>query len=162
MTPLLRNLTRWLLAFALACTAAAQQPVPVGKGSYASEPPPGLMMDRKKGIDAVAEVESRRVYLVKDEGGPIPSNKWFQNLIFQQYGTGLWSMPHKVDATPEGIEVFFPTKPDNGGTHFPAAFPLVVTADNFKPTDSRAKAWSDWMVSFRMPESDQRRMDVTL
>src|SRR3954451_16076138 len=147
MTPLLR-VSPWLI---LATTAAAQQPVLVGKGSYASEPPAGLMLDRKKGVDAVAETESRRVYLVKDHGQPIPSNKWFQNLVFQQYGTGLWAMPHKVDATAEGIEVFYPTTFDGGGTRSVAEFPLVLGGKDFRPTDSRAKHWSDWLVSFRMP-----------
>src|SRR4051812_25448523 len=82
-----------------------QEIVPVGKGSYAATSPLGLMVDKKANIDRVAEVENRKLYLVKDDGRPIPSNKWFQNLLFQQYGVGLWAMPHKVDATKEGIEV---------------------------------------------------------
>lgn len=152
----------WLLALALVSTVAAQQPVPIGKGSYASEPPAGLMMDRKKGVDAVAETESRRVYLVNDDGQPIPSNKWFQNLIFQQYGTGLWAMPHKVDATKEGLEIFHPISFSGDGTRSLAEFPLIVTGRDFQPQDSRAKSWTDWTVAFRMFESETRFMDVTL
>jgi len=140
----------------------SQQPVSVGKGSYASSPPPGLVVDKKRNVDLVEEVEKRRLYLVNDEGGPIPSNKWYQNVIFNQYGTGLWAMPHKVDATAEGIEVFYPTKFDGGGTRSIAEFPLVIGGKGFKPIDSRAKAWTDWTVVFRSFESDQRFVDVTL
>lgn len=140
--------------------ALAGEPVPVGKGSYASSPPPGQMMDKKR--DLVDETEKRQLYLVKDDGAPIPSNKWYQNLIFQKYGTGLWAMPHKVDATAEGIEIFYSTKFSGDGSRMIAEFPLVVTGKDFKPVDSRAKQWTDWTVAFRMFESDNRFMDVTL
>jgi endoglucanase Acf2 len=152
-----------LLVCSLLSTAAlSQQPVAVGKGSYASAPPPGQIVDQKTGVDRVAEVEYRRLYLVKDDGRPVPSNKWFQNLVFQQYGTGLWSMPHKVDATNEGIEIFQPTSFSGDGVRAVTEFPLVITGRDFKPVDSRAKNWTDWTVSFRSFESDSRYMDVTL
>lgn len=150
------------LAILLPGHARAQEPVAVGRGSYASYPPPGLVVDRQKNIDRVQETEQRKLYLVKDDGRPIPSNKWYQNLLFQQFGTGLWAMPHKVDATREGIEIFFPTRPDGTGTRLVTDFPLVVTGQDFKPQDSRAKAWTDWTVSFRLFETDSRFMDVTL
>ena len=142
--------------------AGAQQPVVVGKGSYASAPTPGLMMDKKRNVDLVEEVEKQRLHLVKDDGRAIPSNKWFQNLIFQQYGTGLWAMPHKVDATGEGIEIFHATTFSGDGVRAITEFPLVITGRDFKPVDSRAKDWKDWTVSFRSFESDARFMDVTL
>jgi endoglucanase Acf2 len=142
--------------------ARAQEPVAVGKGSYASTPPPGLMVDKKRNVDLVEEVEKRRLYLVKDDGAPVPSNKWYQNLIFQPYGTGLWAMPHKVDATAEGIEIFQASTFSGDGMRAIAEFPLVVTGQGFKPADSRAKAWTDWTVAFRMFESDTRHLDVTL
>ncbi|MEI7731676.1 MAG: glycosyl hydrolase [Verrucomicrobiota bacterium] len=157
--------TNSILTFSivLSCVSIfAQQPVVVGKGSYASFPPPGQMMDKKQNVDRVEETEKRKLYLVKDDGRPIPSNKWYQNLLFQQYGTGLWAMPHKVDATKEGIELFYPTKPNGDGTRMVTEFPLVITGKDFKPVDSRAKAWTDWTVSFRPFESDSRFMDVTL
>ena len=150
----------WLLG--LSCAAIAQEPVAAGQGSYASFPPPGSALDRQKNLDRVAETEKRRLYLVNDDGGPIPTTKWYQNLIFQQYGTGLWSYPHKVDATKEGLEIFHPSKPIGDGTRMVAEFPLVITAGDFKPQDSRAKAWTDWTIAFRMFESDRRFMDVTL
>lgn len=155
---------RVFLALCAACVVPvlAQQPVPMVKGSYAASPPTGLVVDRKRNVDLVAETENRKLYLVNDDGRPIPSNKWYQNLLFQQYGTGLWAMPHKVDATREGIELYFADRFDAGGSRVLAEFPLVVAGKDFKPIDSRAKQWTDWTVAFRMFESDNRFMDVTL
>lgn len=140
----------------------ALEPVAIGKGSYAASPPPGLVVDNKRKVDLVEEVEKRKLYRVKEDDRPIPSNKWYQNLLFQQYGTGLWAMPHKVDATKEGFEVFYPTTFSGDGTRSLAEFPLVIGGKDFKPTDSRAKHWADWMVSFRLPESETKFVDVTL
>ena len=148
--------------FATAISSPAQQPVAVGKGSYASAPPAGQMMDKKRNVDIVDEVEKRQLFLVQDDGRPIPSNKWFQNLLFKQFGTGLWAMPHKVDATAEGIEIFQPNSFSGDGVRTIAEWPLVITGKDFKPADSRAKDWTDWTVSFRSFESDARFMDVTL
>jgi hypothetical protein len=78
----------------IACPAHSQEPVRVGAGSYAASPPPGLVVDKKRNVDLVAETEARRLYLVEDDGRPIPSNKWYQNVIFNQYGTGLWASAH--------------------------------------------------------------------
>ena len=151
-----------LIVLSLAQCVVAQESIAVGQGSYAAQPPRGKVMDDKRRVDLVEETETRKLYLVEDDGRPIPSNKWYQNLLFQQYGTGLWSLPHKVDATAEGIEIFYPTQPDAGGTRMVAEFPLIVGGKDFRPTDSRAKQWTDWTVSFRMPESAARFMDVTL
>jgi endoglucanase Acf2 len=152
----------WAALVLWSVCASAQEPVAVGKGSYASFPPPGLVVDRAKNIDQVKETEERKLYLVNDDGRPIPSNKWYQNLILNQYGTGLWAMPHKVDATKEGIEVFYATTYSGDGQRSLAEFPLVITGKEFKPVDSRAKTWTDWTIAFRSYESDTRFMDVTL
>lgn len=150
-----------LLVLASTFPALAEIPVTVGKASYAPTPPLGRMMDEKRKVDLVEEVEKRPLFLVKDDGRPIPSNKWYQNLIFQKFGTGLWAMPHKVDATAEGIEIFHATTFSGDGVRAITEWPLVVTGSEFKPVDSRAKEWSDWAVSFRSYESDTRFMDVT-
>jgi endoglucanase Acf2 len=159
---LLRPFALSLVFVSLASVAGAQEPVAVGRGSYASQPPKGKVVDAKRNVDLVEEVETRPIYLVKDDGRPIPTNKWYENLLLKQYGTGLWALPHKVDATPEGIELFFPTGADAGGTRMIAEFPLVLGGKNFRPVDSRAKQWSDWTIAFRLHESDERHVDVTL
>jgi len=135
-------------------------PVPVGKGSYASFPPPGIHVDTKTGEDMVAKADGRKLYLVKPDDRAIPSNKWYNNCIYQQYATGLWAVPQKVNASAKGIEIVFPEKPAGNG--FAADAGLVITGKDFKPIDSRCKDWTDWTVTFRSFESDSRYMDVTL
>jgi hypothetical protein len=96
MLRLLKTCVSVALSLSAASFVFAQQPVGIGMGSYASAPPPGRMVDKKSGVDLVDAVEKRRLFLVKDDGRAIPSNKWFQNLIFNQYGTGLWAMPQRL------------------------------------------------------------------
>lgn len=151
-----------LLILTAISASVSQEAVTVGKGSHAATAPTGVMMDAKRGVDLVAETEGRKLFLVEDDGRPVPSNKWYQNLLFQQYGTGLWAMPHRVDATREGVEIFHATGFSGDGVRAIAEWPLVVTGRDFSPKDSRAKAWSDWSVSFRCFESESRFMDVTL
>jgi endoglucanase Acf2 len=152
-----------LLAIIWGChTLHAQEAVSVGRGSYAAKPPLGKVVDNNRKVDLVQEVEESKLYLVNDDGRPIPSNKWYQNLLLKQYGTGLWSLPHKVDATNQGLELYYPTQFAGDGTRMIADFPLLLTAKEFRPIDSRAKSWSDWLVSFRLFESEQKYIDVTL
>ena len=140
--------------------AQAPVPVPVGKGSYASFPPPGIHVDNKTGEDMVAKADGRPLYLVKKDDRAVPSNKWYNNVIYNQYGTGLWPMPHRVSATKTGIEITFPEK--SAGDHFATDAPLIISGKNFNPVDSRCKNWTDWTVTFRSYESDSKYMDVTL
>src|SRR2546423_1222402 len=97
-----------------------------GRSVFGRQIQKSVVAEKKRKVDLVEEIEKQKLYLVADDGRPIPSNKWYQNLLFKQYGTGLWAMPHKVDATAEGIEVFYPTTFDGGGTRSVAEFPLVI------------------------------------
>jgi endoglucanase Acf2 len=156
------KIMRWFTALASSVICLAQEPVSVGSGSYSSTPPIGKMVDKKTGVDAVDAVEKQPLYLVKDDGRAIPSNEWFQNLLLKQFGTGLWAMPHRVDATKEGIEIFQVKAFSGDGVRAIPEFPLVITGRDFKPQDSRVKDWSDWAVSFRSFENETRFIDVTL
>ena len=64
-----------------------QEAVKVGKGSYAAFPPPGMVKD--KGVDKIAEFENAPVYLVKNDGRPIPSNQWFVRLLNDPFGRAI-------------------------------------------------------------------------
>jgi hypothetical protein len=156
-----------LLSFLSGCLGLGmvvdgQEVVRVGEGSYAAGPPVGKMVDGKTKVDAVVETEGRRLYLVEEGDRAVPSNKWYQNLLLKQYGTGMWAMPHRVDATKEGIEIFYSTSYSGDGVRALTEFPLVVGGEGFRPVDSRVKGWGDWSVAFRSYESEGRWMDVTL
>lgn len=140
----------------LAAAVRSQELVPVGKGSYAGSIPPGAAQGKAEATD------NRPLYFVKNDDRPVPSNKWYQNLILQKFAVGLWAYPHRVDASDEGLAVYFPTKWKPDGSELFADYPLLIGGKDFKPVDARAKEWSDWLVSFRLAETAEKRFDVTL
>lgn len=139
-----------------AFVAFSQEPIRVGKGSYASFPPPGAAEGK------AIMTEDRPLNLDEKTDRPIPSNKWFQNLLFQKYAVGLWAMPHRVDTSSDGITVHYPALWRKDGTQMDTTHHLLIGAENFIANRARAKTWSDWLVSFRLDESSDSWMDVTL
>ena len=134
----------------------AQVVVPAGKGSYASFPPPGEANGKP------AAFEKKTLYLVKEDDRPIPSNKWWTQLLVNKFARSLWSYPFKVDTSEKGLEIYFPIRWSPAGNDPLCEFPLTVTGNEFKPVDARAKDWSDWLLSFRLGETADKFMDVTL
>lgn len=147
-------------ACGLACAQAAptsKQPVPVavGKGSYASFPPP----DAGKGV---ADVLAKPLSLDNPNHRAVPTNQWWTNLITDKFAGQLWAFPLMVRADPEGINVFYPIKWNDRGTDPVSDLPLAVHGADFHPTGTRARTWGDWTVTFREAESDAKYIDVTL
>ncbi|MCW3098202.1 MAG: hypothetical protein JWL77_3820 [Chthonomonadaceae bacterium] len=143
----------FLLLFAVGCHA--QSVVAVGKGAYASSPPASVG-------EKVLGFQKRELFLVKDDGRPIPTNKWWSQLIISRFARSLWAYPLKVDTSEKGLDLFFPTRWGSDGRDPVSDLPLNVSGTDFKPVDARAKDWSDWTVSFRMAESSVKYVDVTL
>jgi endoglucanase Acf2 len=142
-----------MLFFVLPCTA--QDAVQVGKGAYASEPP-----DTAGG--KVKQIQSQTLYLVNEDDRPIPTNKWWTQLVVSKFAKGLWSYPYRCDTSEKGVDIYYPIKWDNAGDGPVHDLPLTVSGKDFTPADARTKDWSDWLVSFRMAESADKYMDVTL
>jgi len=133
-----------------------QDAISIGKGSYASFPPPGIAKGKPE------EVNNRPLFLVNEDDRPIPTNKWWTQLIVSRFAKELWAYPFRVDPSEKGLAIYYPQtwKPEGNG---PACdLPLTITGKNFQPADSRAKDWSDWLVSFRLGASADSYMDVTI
>ncbi|MCW3052911.1 MAG: hypothetical protein JWN14_2081 [Chthonomonadales bacterium] len=141
------------LLFAVRCHA--QSVVQMGKGSYASSPPASMG-------EKVQAFQKRDLFLVKDDGRPIPTNKWWSQLVVSRFARSLWAYPLKVDTSEKGLDLFFPVRWGSDGRDPVSDLPLNVSGANFKPVDARAKDWSDWAVSFRMAETPTKYLDVTL
>jgi len=139
----------------LGVPCSAQNAVNVGKGSYAESPPAGAG-------DNLGKIESQQLFLVKDDGRPLPSNKWWTQLLVSRYAKMLWAYPFRVDTGETGVDLLFPIKWQPQGNDPQCDYPLTVGGKDFRPEDSRAKDWSDWTVSFRMGQSPEQYMDVTL
>lgn len=134
----------------------AQDAVPAGKGSYASFPPP----DAAKG--KAAEMNNRPLFLVNADERPIPTNKWWTQLVVSRFAKELWTYPFRVDPSEKGLALYYPQEWKREGNGPVCDLPLTVTGKDFRPADSRAKDWSDWLVSFRLGETPDRFVDVTI
>lgn len=143
----------FLLLITLSC--AAQNVVPVGKGSYASSPPSSTG-------DKLRAFETKELFLVKETDQPIPTNKWWTQLVVSRFARSLWSYPLRVDTSEKGLDVFFPIRWQSDGQDPLCDFPLNAGGKDFTPHDARAKNWSDWTCSFRMAQSPDKYFDVTL
>jgi len=131
--------------------------VHLGKGSYAASIPTDA-------DDIVEQFNNRPIYLLNRNGRPLPSNKWWTQLLVARYAKSLWTYPLRVETAEEGLSVCFPVKWNESGSDPVTDFPLTLGAANFKAQGPRVKDWSDWLVTFRMQGSVEtdRYMDVTL
>ena len=139
--------------------AGAPVPVPVGKGSYASFPPPGAA----KGKPTEMEAKAATLNLLTKDNRPIPTNKWWTHLLFAKPNdkVGLWSYPMRVETNAKGLGLFFPTEWSKDGKSPVAEFPLGVSAKDYPSGPALVKDWTDWTIVFRMGSAD-KYMDVTL
>jgi len=151
------TLTACLLLISTLPTSA-QEPVPVGKGSYASFPPPGVARGKPE------EVEKTDLNLIPQPDRPIATNKWWTHLLFAKdtRPVGLWPYPMRADTTSTGLDIFFPTRWDNSGDSTVCEFPLKLGAKDFLPPKAKVKEWTDWTIAFELGDTPEKSMDVTL
>lgn len=135
---------------------AKPEVVAIGKGSYASFPPPQVEKVSR-------ETLTRTLYLMPEAAKrPIPTNQWWTHLLIDRYSGRLYPFPHQIRTDKEGIEFFFPWRWNGSGSDPEFENPLRISGENFQPADARAKSWSDWLLTFRLAESDTKFFDVTL
>ena len=139
---------------------SAQTAIPIGAGSYTSFPPASA------GGTAIATA-NQSLYVVSNNV-PIPSNKWWTDLVINQYAGNLWASPLAVSANAQGINISrpnFDTVYDGAhsflGVNFQPDVPFSIQGQGFSPADARALNWGDWTVTFRMQQASQF-MDVTI
>ena len=148
----IRDALTALALFAAAAPCAGQQAVSVGKGSYAASPPNGMN----------AGIDSKQLHIVNLGDRPVPSNQYWTQLVVSQFAKTLWTYPLRIDPSQKGLEIYYPTKWSHAGNDPACDNPLVISGSDFHPNESPAKDWSDWLMSFRLRESDNKYMDVTL
>jgi endoglucanase Acf2 len=92
---------------ATAVVPDASAPVPVGGGSYAATPPKSL--DRP-GRD-VTGVVNKKLYIDSSMSGePVPTNKWWTDLVVNKFSGNLWADPFVVSNTELGTRIAYPTE----------------------------------------------------
>ena len=146
-------------------------PVAVGQGSYATRPPrdqaarPGVK--GQEGWGDLSQVFTHMKLWVSDEkGGPIPSTDWWTSLVTRQWSGQMWAYPSMIQAEPNGVAISYPktwSLAGNGKTmKMESASRLLVRGKNFKPDGAYADAWSDWLVSFKLPQSPDVYLKATM
>ena len=87
-------------------------PVAVGGGSYAQSPPKSL--DRE-GHDVTAIVNKKLYIDGSLSGEPVPTNKWWSDLIVSKYSGDLWADPSVVSNSAAGTKISYPTQWNESG-----------------------------------------------
>jgi len=134
-------------------TVRGQEVVAVGKGSYASSPP-------SQAGKGAAEMMRRTFPIVGEfKGKAVPTNQYWTWLLNGKIGGDLWVDPLRVDSTPAGLDIFYPTR---WADHDPVCEqPLKVEGVDFKANEVHVTRWGDWNVSFAV-KGGAGEMEVTL
>jgi endoglucanase Acf2 len=90
-----------------AAEPGASTPVAVGGGSFAAAPPKSL--DRE-GHDVSAVVDKKLYIDASVSGEPVPTNKWWSDLIVSKFSGNLWADPFVVSNTELGTRIAYPTE----------------------------------------------------
>ena len=87
---------------------SAQQAIQLGAGSYAEYPPESVWDEDGYFAKNYRWFKDnwQHLYLHPDaRQKPLPTNKWWTNYVFSQYGGNAWAYPHAVSADNEGIDI---------------------------------------------------------
>jgi len=90
----------------------ASTPVAVGGGSFAAAPPKTL--DRE-GHDISAVVDKKLYIDASQSGEPVPTNKWWSDLLVSKFSGNLWADPLVVSNSELGTRVAYPTEWNSNG-----------------------------------------------
>ena len=163
----------FVLAALVAMTAYAQQPIPVGSGSYASYVPLSKSRTSEHGGCQAYQMEHRRLYLpdslLMRLGSPdgskqgtlaLPTNDWWTYTLVNEWTGKIWTYPGWVEAKDGEVQIGYPTYWEPTGCEVKWDTPLKVTFTNTltgKPArfqEALVDNWSDFMMSFIMQEGD--------
>jgi endoglucanase Acf2 len=147
---------------AVALSLSAQQPVKVGKGSYAEYTPLYKSRTDEHSGDQSRFMETRKIYVTeKQQGLPIPTNDWWTDILTTQYSGNLWAYPQMVKAEEYGVSVAFPKEWEATGHEIKWQSQIEILGKKFNPASAEANDWHDWGFNFRMKDND-KEMFVTL
>ncbi len=151
-----------LLLATLSLSAAAQQPVAVGSGSYAEYTPLCKSKTDAHNGDKSRYMENRRIYMADSKAGePIPTNDWWTNLLVDTYSGILWTYPQVVCAEGDGIYVAHPSHWSSDGCEMKYDTRITVKGRKFHPANAIADDWSDWGLRMQLADGD-KAMNVTM
>ncbi|MBP9016816.1 MAG: carbohydrate-binding protein [Paludibacteraceae bacterium] len=95
-----------------------QNSISVGSGSFAEYPPVSVWDEDGYFAKTYRWFHDNWSNLYIHENArhkPLPTNKWWTNYVFSQYGGDAWAYPHAVSADNEGINIKIPSGFQGGG-----------------------------------------------
>ena len=150
--------------------------VPLGAGSYASEPPypTDIQVKDQQGNVLSTHPDTTRydfyyrspLYIsraAKQNHTPVPTNDWWTDLLINGKNGGvMWVYPLVLDPDPSGFNLNFPNTIDvsnpgangrQGGYDMHYGGNLRITAAGYKPNTALAESWSDWGLVMSLPDT---------
>lgn len=140
---------------ALCALGFAQTPISVGKGSYASAPPP----EAGSAVDSFQRIS--RLDVLPTETRPIPTNDWWSYVLVNPFAGDLWSHPLVTAPDAQGVRFWYPIAPAANGDGMQRGDPIRISGTGFSPTRDLAADWGDWHVVVRL-EDGAKHLDMTL
>ena len=139
-------------------TKELPESIAVGVGSYAAYPPYDEGNDPGRFQDYATNTKFNTVI---GETRPIPTNDWWTHLLFNETDSALWIYPQMLQTINEGFRLFFPRTFNESGTNIELGAFVMITGENFTPTETIAKDWSDWgLVATR--KTHTQRIDASI
>ncbi len=127
-----------------AASAATQDVVRLGAGSYAAAAPPG------------AKSPPAEIFQTENIRGPMPTNDWWSSLAWMPFSEPMYAHPLAFRAVRGGLRVFYPgdhITADGVGIYgsMPGGGDDVVLGHSVRAEfpDARVDGFSDWFVSAR-------------
>lgn len=143
------------LVLVLCALGLAQTPISVGKGSYASAPPP----EAGAAVDSFQRLS--RLDVLPTEARPIPTNDWWSYVLVNPFAGDLWSHPLVTAPDAQGVRFWYPIAPAANGDGMQRGEPIRISGTGFAPSRDLAADWGDWHVVVRL-EDGAKHLDMTL
>lgn len=141
--------------------ATAQNPIPVGRGSYAEYTPLSKSLSSEHSGDKSRVMETKELFVREGNGEPIPTNDWWTDLLNTRYSGNLWAYPQVVNAEDYGIYIAYPKQWTDDGCEMKWDTQLEVMGSKFFPESAIAERWHDWGLEMKMAQGE-KEMLVTL
>ena len=91
-----------------------------------------------------------------------PTNQWFSAVMYQRWGDPVYATPLTAKATPEGLEISFPTKEviptdrRDVEIHYTHKNDVRITPVAFQPHATLLGNYSDWAADMEMVSTEQK------
>mgnify|MGYP002624752928 CR=1 FL=1 len=131
----------------------AQQPVPVGSGSYASFVPLSESRTAHRGGAQAYQMEHRTIYAI--DSTAYPSNSWWTYALVNPWSGKLWAYPQWVELKNNIVQVGYPTYWEPTGCEMKWDTPLSITFPGLDTDHCDVVGWGDYHVVLEMRSGDK-------